>query len=786
MRSPFGESTNRALSKWFLLLVALTWGTAGCGSQRDAVPAQQEDDFSSASFSIQPADFYSSSHVSQARLFSASSRHSAQGFSFSDVSSIRIDVNEKDSGTPLYLNLYLTLVSNQWSGTIPFLPKSKVLVFSAKAFNASKVLLFQGTTEQALFGSNDKVVLTLAAANDGQSISIPRIKKISVPSAFSSNQRGTVSFSMEANMGETLTYEITPAVGGGTLHPLAGSIALGASAGTFVSQYIPPTVSAESEFEHTVKVTNAVGHSVITSFKTKVKPPGTLDGVSDSVVQVLFSPVINSITTRRFQGTGNILFLASVADDEAAAELGFSWTFTQALDSAVEPAPAFPTGTTNPSTLENYTAVVKGTVKLEVVDSKGGKTTLFYPLAVNQFPDNPVTEEGPVSGLNIIAAGDSYTCVMLNGGTMRCWGNNTYGQLGYGNTGTVGDSEKPYTAGDIPLAGIGGGIKVAVGGNHACALLESGLVRCWGNNTYGQLGYNTVEHVGDGEAISHYGYVNVGGFVVKIAAGSWHTCALLDTGKVRCWGLNNYGQLGYGNTQNIGDNEHPWTAGDVQVGGIVKDIAAGFDHTCALLEGGKVRCWGFNNYGQLGYGNTQLIGDNEHPSVAGDVNVGGSVQQLATGYYNTCALLTTGYVRCWGYNGSGQLGYGHASNVNSPLSAGDVNTGGKVFQVAMGQHHTCALLNSGSVKCWGNGGGGRLGYGNTVDYVSPPSATVNLGGAIAFQIAAGYSHSCVQLSTGAARCWGTNNYGQLGYGHTQAIGDNEHPFTAGDIQFLEP
>ncbi|MFL5355919.1 RTX toxin [Archangium sp.] len=774
------QSTRRTLRKAAVLLSALTFGIAGCNSQ----PSQQEQsDSATASFSIKTADLYDTSSASQGHTSAFSSLRSAQAFSFTDVASLRIDVTDKVSNTPLYLNFDLGLSAGDWVGAIPFLPKNKALVFSARALGSTGTLLFQGTTEQTLAGNNETVIIALAAANDRQSISIPRIKKISVPSIFGSDQSGNVSFSVEANTGETLTYEITSAAGSGTFYPTSGSITLLGTAGTFVSQYAPPTVDANTDFEHTVKVTNKAGHSVTTTFKTKVKPPGKTDGVHHTDVVVLFNPVINSVTASRVLGTGNVLFQAAVSDDEAESSLTYAWSFAPADGTSFDPRPGFTDTGANPSTLENYTTDVQGTLTLEVTDSNGGKTSLFYPLTPNQFPDNPVVEGG-LTGINTIRAGESHTCVLFNNGTLRCWGLNTYGQLGYGNTFTVGDDELPSSAGDVELVGLGS--RLAVGGRHTCALLDTGLVRCWGNNTYGQLGYNTTAHVGDGEAIASYGYVNLGGLAVKLSAGYEHTCALMDTGNVRCWGRNNFGQLGYGHTNNVGDNEQPYSLGDVQVGGTVKDIVAGGSHTCALLDTGKVRCWGYNGFGQLGYLSGNNVGDSELPSTAGNVNVGGNVLQLSAGKFHTCAVLTTGNVRCWGYGGHGQLGYGNGNNVNVPATAGDVDTGGHVLQVATGDFHTCALLSSGGIKCWGNGGSGRLGYGNTITRVEPLEATVDLGGATAFQVATGASHTCALLSTGAARCWGNNAHGELGYGHTNNIGDSELPSAAGDIQVLTP
>jgi hypothetical protein len=252
---------------------------------------------------------------------------------------------------------------------------------------------------------------------------------------------------------------------------------------------------------------------------------------------------------------------------------------------------------------------------------------------------------------------------------------------------------------------------------------------------------------------------------------------------VRCWGRNNKGQLGYGNTTNVGDIKQPWEAGDVSVGGPVKDIALGSEHTCALLVNGKVRCWGNGSYGELGNGSSDAIGDDELPSAAGYA-INGNAVQIAAGDAHTCALLDTGNVRCWGFGAYGQLGFGNGSIVYSPTT--DVNTGGRVLQVAAGALHTCVLLSTGDVKCWGYNAFGQLGYGSTTGLMSPPAAAVNLGGSSAFQIATGAYHTCALLATGAAWCWGRNDSGQLGYAKGIDIGDNEQPPAGGDIKILGP
>jgi cysteine-rich repeat protein len=387
----------------------------------------------------------------------------------------------------------------------------------------------------------------------------------------------------------------------------------------------------------------------------------------------------------------------------------------------------------------------------------------------------------------MVVAGEYHTCALLETGAVRCWGNSGNGQLGYGNTNNIGDNESPVTAGDVNVGGVV--VQLAAGEYHTCALLETGAVRCWGVGTTGQLGYGNTNRIGDDETPAAAGDVNVGGVVVQLAAGGYHTCALLETGAVRCWGHGGNGRLGYGNTNNIGDNEAPATAGNVNVGGVVAQLAAGGEHTCALLETGAVRCWGDGTSGQLGYGNTTNIGDNEAPATVGNVNVGGVVAQLAAGVEHTCALLETGAVRCWGWGFYGQLGYGNTNTIGdteAPATAGNVNVGGVVAQLAAGWARTCALLETGAVRCWGDGLNGQLGYGNTNtigDTETPATAgNVNVGGVVV-QLAAGGTHTCTLLGTGAVRCWGSGLYGRLGYGNTSNIGDNETPASAGDVLY---
>jgi len=375
-----------------------------------------------------------------------------------------------------------------------------------------------------------------------------------------------------------------------------------------------------------------------------------------------------------------------------------------------------------------------------------------------------------------LAAGGRQTCALSDLGALRCWGQGQYGVLGYGDTEDLGDDETPTSAGDLPLGRPV--IAVDAGFHHTCAVLEGGAVRCWGRNHMGQLGQGHTDDLGDDETLDTVPDIGLGGAAVDVAAGVAHTCALLDTGAVRCWGDAAFGQLGYGNTEAIGDDETPASAGDVSLGGTATSIDAGEFHTCAVMEGGDVRCWGSNgSFGMLGLGHVQLaIGDDEPASAAGLVDVGSPVDEVALGSVHTCARLPSGAARCWGSGPA--LGYGDGPTIGddeTPASAGDLALGG-VEAIDAGGDHTC-VVSLGEVRCWGFGSEG-LGMA-MVPYTDAPGSPLDLGGAVA-DVAAGYLHVCALMETGGVRCWGDGRGGRLGYGATTPIMESGVA-SAGDV-----
>lgn len=317
--------------------------------------------------------------------------------------------------------------------------------------------------------------------------------------------------------------------------------------------------------------------------------------------------------------------------------------------------------------------------------------------------------------------------------------------------------------------------QVSSGWFHSCALSTAGKVRCWGYAGDGALGYGNTNDVGDGIGLSitQAGDVNVGGTVTQICTAYRHTCALLNTGNVRCWGWGFLGALGYNNFTTIGDDELPSTAGDVPVGGTVTQISCRGYHTCALLSTGAMRCWGENGSGQLGYNNTTAVGTGGISIIAaGDVPVGGTVTYVGAGGGHTCAILSSGNIRCWGENTDGRLGYNNTTTVGngigpSIIAAGDVPLGGTATYVEGWQAHTCATLTTGGMRCWGDDTSqGSVGYGlgNVGNGIAPSiiaAGDLPLGTSVLKPIV-GMQHSCALLSNNQLKCWSYSFEGELG------------------------
>lgn len=385
------------------------------------------------------------------------------------------------------------------------------------------------------------------------------------------------------------------------------------------------------------------------------------------------------------------------------------------------------------------------------------------------------------SGVAAASTGDGTTCAVTLAGHVKCWGRSEYGQLGRGAVASIGDDERPDT---IDFVKLGGRVKaIHTNGDQTFALMRDGSVRAWGRNDSYELGLLHTITIGDDETPASTTVSTdpqLGVPIVQLAVGSDFACARTDHGAIRCWGANDFGQLGLNHTKAVGDDETPAQTQGVELLGPAIDLTTGAHHACAVLEGGWVQCWGLGRDGQLGYGETTSVGDDEPPAEVGLVEVGGPVVEVVAGELHTCARLELGSVRCWGDALMGQLGYGNTQSIGDdevPSAAGDVDVGGIVVDLAAGRSHTCAVLDDGGLRCWGSASQGELGQGRTMtvgdDETPASTGTVDLGSRVASAVFMGpvSQSTCVVLSGGSLRCWGDNDVGQLGQGHTLVLGD---------------
>jgi cysteine-rich repeat protein len=396
----------------------------------------------------------------------------------------------------------------------------------------------------------------------------------------------------------------------------------------------------------------------------------------------------------------------------------------------------------------------------------------------NDVDHDGCTQQCTATRALAIAVGGLTPCALLSGGALRCWGGNPPGKPGYpGVFENIGDDEPPADYGPVELGGPA--VDVAVGGGTVCARMTDGDLRCWGNFTYGQHGLGHAMLIGDDEHPYEVAPVMIGGPVAAVSSRHLHSCALLEGGAVRCWGSNNNGQLGYGHNKIIGDNEHPASQAEVMLGEPAVQVGVGWLHTCALLESGAIRCWGTNSSGQIGLGKSGTIGLFDHPSDHPAIDLP-DVEEIAVGHYHNCIRQSDGAVRCWGDNGYGQLGYGHTQDIGDNEPIDDipvVSLGAPATRVFAGNYMTCAILEGGDLRCWGYNYLGQLGLGHLDDIGDDelPSDVppIDIGGPVV-DVAMGHRVNCALLEGGAVRCWGYGDSG-LGYGDTETIGDNEHP-----------
>ena len=393
------------------------------------------------------------------------------------------------------------------------------------------------------------------------------------------------------------------------------------------------------------------------------------------------------------------------------------------------------------------------------------------PAAGAEF--DPVDANAHNGAAVLATSGARYTCAVVAGGELKCWGK-------YLTPSTTGGASMATNLQTVDLGPGRTAKAVTAGGVHICALLDNNAVKCWGINTDGQLGQGDRTYRASPAAIPAVD-LGAGRTAVDLAVGAEHTCAVLDNGLVKCWGANQLGQLGLGHTQRRGNDP-----GEVGVDPSVNlghrrtavAVVALRRSTCALLDNGTVKCWGENSYGQLGLGDQ--IDRGGQPGEMGDqlpaVDFGPGRRAVAIsgGDFHACVLLDDASVRCWGNNVNGRLGLGdeeargdNPGEMGAELPAIDLGPGHTARAVAAGDEHTCALLDDATVKCWGFGwylgSGDYLTLGDQPGEMGAAPPVVDLGpGRTAQAIQTSVDHTCALLDDATVKCWGDNLGEELG------------------------
>lgn len=399
----------------------------------------------------------------------------------------------------------------------------------------------------------------------------------------------------------------------------------------------------------------------------------------------------------------------------------------------------------------------------------------------------------PVANAAVVtqmALGSAHSCALVDGGRVKCFGANDQAQLGAGDLVDRGGAQGEMAA--LQFVNLGAPATVlAAGARHTCALLESGAVKCWGVNDYGQLGLGDVARRGEtaDQMGANLPAVNLGSgrTAIRISLGERHSCAVLDDQSAKCWGNNTYGQLGQADVNHRGNA--PDQMGDalasVALGQGVLDVAAGGRHTCFLLADHSVKCVGDGGQGQLGNG-----------GVAGapvNLGEGRTATKIMASFVHTCAVLDDASLKCWGFNGDGRLGLGDVANRGAtPESMGDalpavaLAPGQGVQQMQCGYRHCCTVLDANTLKCFGVNMKGSLGL---EDVLNRGSAASQMGNDLPFvdlgrlesakSVYIGEWHSCAVLARGRVKCFGDNARGQLGLGDKNSRGKDAG--TMGDV-----
>jgi alpha-tubulin suppressor-like RCC1 family protein len=361
--------------------------------------------------------------------------------------------------------------------------------------------------------------------------------------------------------------------------------------------------------------------------------------------------------------------------------------------------------------------------------------------------------------LNVVVGKGNHSCGIGIDHKLYCWGSNIFGQLGIGNRNS---QSIPTLVSSMSKSTI---TQLVLGVVDSCAVSGSTELYCWGNNNYGQLG------IGDersNQLIPVLVPFMSKSTITHLSLGLYHSCAVSGSTELYCWGDNDYGQLGIGNTN---DQFEPALVPSMSKSTITH-LALGYYHSCAVSGSTELYCWGRNNNGQLGIGTTTntLI-----PDLVSGMSKS-TITHLDVGYYHSCAVSDSTELYCWGRNDYGQLGVGNTNQQLVPTNVYAISNS-TITDLHLGGYHSCAVSGSTELYCWGSDTFGQLGLGEFVDNQLVPTLVPFMSANIITSLALGEEHSCAVKNT-QLYCWGHNDAGQLG------VGDTNGRFTP--TQVLDP
>ena len=337
-----------------------------------------------------------------------------------------------------------------------------------------------------------------------------------------------------------------------------------------------------------------------------------------------------------------------------------------------------------------------------------------------------------------VSAGYNHACAVTRAGAAMCWGHNANGELGNDST-----TDSPVPVGVMGLSS--GVIAIAAGSGHTCALDDAGAVKCWGWNTFGQLGNGAIDD-------SHVpvGVVGLSSGVIAIAAGNGYTCAVTAGGAVKCWGVN---------VRPGGDVPVDVPGLSPGVVAVSLGAATGDEQACVVTSAGAAQCWGSDVEGQLGNG---ALTNGQVPAPVGVMGLSSGVRSISAGDSYTCSVTIAGTVECWGAN-VGLFTGPQDRGSDVPLDVAGFSSGVEALS-AGGGGAACVVTTAGAAQCWGENGVGQLGDNSTTSSLVPVDVVGLSSGVLA--ISAGSNYACAATVAGALECWGGNEEGQLGNGST--------------------